>query len=106
MTAQAQPQDDPRQPETRAGRLHKILVFGRLVPFSNLSTLFIGFWARKAGFSPGFGVYSFITVGATVVMGIAGGLTVETRFAGLVERVAAIVTQQWLFILGLKLLLH
>ncbi|KAA3625842.1 MAG: DUF998 domain-containing protein [Bacteroidetes bacterium] len=100
------PQDDPGQPETRAGRLHKILVFGGLVPFSILSTLFIGLWARKAGFSPGFDIYSFITVGATVVMGIAGGLSVETRFAGLVERIAAIVTQQWLFILGLILLLH
>jgi hypothetical protein len=35
-----------------------------------------------------------------------GGAMVETRYAGLVERIAAIVTQQWLFILGLILLLR
>lgn len=39
-------------------------------------------------------------------MGIIGGATVETRFAGLVERIAALVTQQWLFVLGLLLLLR
>lgn len=100
------PQDEEGMPQTKAGQIHKILVFGGLVPFSIFSTLFVGLWARQAGFFPGFDVYSFITVGATVVMGVAGGLTVETRFAGLVERIAAIVTQQWLFILGLILFLH
>lgn len=99
------PQDEAGTPQTRAGQLHKILVFGGLVPFSIFSTLFIGLWAGQTGFSPGFDVYSFITVGITVVMGVAGGLTVETRYAGLVERIAAIATQQWLFILGLKLFL-
>jgi hypothetical protein len=39
-------------------------------------------------------------------MGAVGGATVETRYAGLVERIAAIVTQQWLFMLGLILLLR
>jgi hypothetical protein len=51
-------------------------------------------------------VYSFVTVGAIFVMGAVGGATVETQFAGLVERIAAIVTQQWLFVLALKLLLY
>jgi fucose permease len=55
---------------------------------------------------PGFDLYSFITVGAVIVMGGVGGAMVEPRFAGLVERIAAIVTQQWLFVLGLTLLLH
>jgi hypothetical protein len=82
------------------------LVFGGLIPFSILSTLLIGLWLRRAGLFPGFDVYSFITVGAIVVMGGVGGATVETQFAGLVERIAAIITQQWLFMLGLKLLLH
>jgi hypothetical protein len=39
-------------------------------------------------------------------MGAVGGATVETRFAGLVERIAAVVTQQWLFMLGLMLASH
>ena len=100
------PQDAEGTPETLAGQVHKILVFGGLITFSILSTLPIGLWLRRAGLVPGFDVYSFITVGAIVVMGAVGGATVETRYAGLVERIAAIVTQQWLFMLGLILLLR
>jgi hypothetical protein len=100
------PQDAKGTPVTMAGQLHKILVFGGLIPFSVLSTLFIAIWVRQVGLFPGFDVYSFITVGAVIVMGGVGGATVETNFAGLVERIAAIVTQQWLFMLGLKLLLY
>lgn len=98
------PQDAEGNLPTRAGQIHKILVFGGLIPLSVLSTLFIGLWFRQTALIPGFDVYSFITVGAVVVMGGLGGATVETRFAGLVERLAAIVTQQWLFVLGLILL--
>lgn len=100
------PQDAEGMPVTVAGQIHKVLVFGGLIPLSILSTLLIGLWFRKAGLIPGFDLYSFITVGAIVVMGGVGGATVETEYAGLVERVAALVTQQWLFVLGLKLLLR
>jgi hypothetical protein len=99
------PQDAEGTAITTAGQIHKILVFGGLIPFSILSTLLIGLWLRRAGIFPGFDVYSFITVGAIVVMGGVGGAMVETQYAGLVERIAAIVTQQWLFMLGLKLFL-
>jgi hypothetical protein len=100
------PQDAEGSPVTAAGQAHKILVFGGLIPLSILSTLLIGLWVRRAGLFPGFGAYSFITVGAIVVMGGIGGATVETRYAGLVERIAALSTQQWLFVLGLRMLLH
>lgn len=100
------PQDAEGMPQTKAGQLHKVLVFGGLIPLSILSTLLIGSWARQAGVFPGFDIYSFVTVGAVVVMGVVGGITVETRFTGLVERIAAIVTQQWLFVLGLLLFLN
>ncbi len=100
------PQDAEGTPQTMAGQLHKILVFGGLIPFSILSTLFIGMWFRQAGLFPGFDIYSFITVGAVIVMGGIGGITIETRFAGFVERIAALVTQQWFFVLGLTLLLQ
>ena len=100
------PQDAAGTPVTLAGQIHKILVFGGLIPFSILSTLLIGLWLRRTGLFPGFDVYSFITVVAIVVMGGVGGATVETQYAGLVERVAALVTQQWLFMLGLKLLVQ
>jgi hypothetical protein len=100
------PQDAEGATATAAGQIHKILVFGGLIPFSILSALLIGLWFRRAGILPGFDVYSFITVGAIVVMGGLGGATVETQYAGLVERVAAIITQQWLFVLGLKIWVH
>jgi hypothetical protein len=100
------PQDAQGSAVTVAGQVHKILVFGGLIPLSLLSTLLIGLWLRRTGLFPGFDLYSFITVGAIVVMGALGGATVETRYAGLVERIAAIVTQQWLLVLGLKLLLR
>jgi hypothetical protein len=100
------PQDATGAPATVPGQIHKILVFGGLIPLSILSTLLIGLWLRRAEVFPGFDIYSFITVGAIVIMGGVGGATAGTQFAGLVERIAAIVTQQWLFVLGLKLLLH
>ena len=99
------PQDATGTPATIPGQVHKILVFGALIPFSILSTLLISIWLKRAGVFPGFAVYSFISVGAIVLMGGIGGATVGTPFAGLVERIAAIIIHQWLFILALKLLL-
>jgi hypothetical protein len=37
-------------------------------------------------------------------MGGLGGATAETPYAGLVERIAAVIIHQWLFILAVKLL--
>lgn len=99
------PQDADGTSATWPGRIHKILVFGVLVPASILSTLLIGLWSRQAGFLQGFAVYSFVTVGTIVLMGAIGGAAVKTRFAGLSERIAALVTHQWLFVLALRLLL-
>ena len=99
------PQDAKGRPATLSGKLHKVLVFGALIPFSILSTLLIGLWLRRAGIFPGFDVYSFITVGTIIVVGGIGGATVETQFAGLVERTAAIVSQQWLCMLALYIIL-
>lgn len=100
------PQDATGTQTTFPGQAHKILVFGGLIPLSILSTLLIGFWSRQAGIFPGFDIYSFITVGAIVIMGVVGGATVETKYAGFVERISAFVTQQWLFVLALLLLSH
>lgn len=98
------PQDAKGTPATRAGQVHKVLVFSFLIPASVISTLLIGLWANQEEFLPGFAVYSFLTVGAIVVMGAVGGAAVKTRYAGLSERVAAIVIHQWLFVLALVLL--
>lgn len=66
------PQDAEGTPVSLAGQIHKVLVYGGLIPFSILSTLLIGFWVRRVGLFPGFDIYSFITVGAIVVMGGLG----------------------------------
>jgi hypothetical protein len=77
-----------------------------LIPASIASTLCVGVWTAESGILAGFDVYSYVTVGAIVVMGGVGGATVETRYAGLSERIAALVTHQWLFVLALLLLLE
>ena len=81
------PQDAAGTPETNAGKIHKILVFGVLVPFSFLSTLLIGLWTYQAGIFPRFDIYSYITVGLIIISGVVGGLMVETPYAGLAERI-------------------
>jgi hypothetical protein len=98
------PQDAVGTQATTAGGIHKILVFGFLIPLSFLSTLVIGIWTQLADIFPGFAIYSYITVGLIIISGILGGSTVETPYAGLVERISAIIVHQWLFILAVKLL--
>ena len=99
------PQDAMGAPATIPGKIHLILVFGALLPFSILSTLLIGIWAHRTGIFPGFAVYTFISVGAIVLLGGAGGAMAGTQFMGLGERISAITIHQWLFIFALKLLL-
>jgi ammonia channel protein AmtB len=67
--------------------------------------LLIGIWTKQAGIFPGFDIYSYITVGLILISGVVGGLVVETPYAGLVERISAIIVHQWLFVLGLFMLL-
>ena len=100
------PQDAHGTPTTATGQTHKGLVFGVLVPGSIVSTVSLGLWSNQAGVLSGFDVYSYVTAGLIVVMGGVGGATVKTRFAGLSERVAAVVAHQWLFVLALLLLIH
>jgi hypothetical protein len=97
------PQDATGVPPTTAGQLHKVLVFGGLIPLSILSTLLVGIWFRQAGVFPGFGTYSFISVGLIILSGMAAGPTMGTPIMGLVERLSALAVHQWLFVLALKL---
>jgi hypothetical protein len=68
-TATIFPQDAWGTPPTFPGEMHKLLVLGVLLPFNILSTLLIGIWLKRADIFPGFGTYSFITVGAIVLLG-------------------------------------
>jgi hypothetical protein len=100
------PQDAAGTPATTPGQIHKLLVFAGLLPFSFLSTLLIGIWFKRAGMFPGFATYSLISVCAIVLIGGAGSALVETPYAGLGERISALVIHQWLFFLALKLFLQ
>lgn len=95
------PQDAKGEPPTTAGKLHITLVFAFLVPFSFLSTLFIGIWSQQTNLFPGFDWYSYITVALIILSGIMGGKMLETPYAGLVERISAFIVHQWLFVLAM-----
>jgi len=104
-TATIFPQDAWGTPLTFPGQMHKILVLGVLLPFSILSTLLIGVWLKRAGIFPGFGTYSFVTVGAVVLLGAFSGVTMGTPLMGLAERLAVLAGFQWTFVLALKMFL-
>ena len=99
------PQDAEGTPATTAGRVHKILVFGVLVPFTIASMLLIGIWLRRAGVFPWFRTYSIATVAANILLAGLAGATLDTPMMGLTERLAVLAGFQWTFVLALKLFL-
>ena len=105
-TATIFPQDAWGSPSTFPGQMHKILVLGVLAPLAMLSTLLIGIWLRRADIFPGFGTYSFITVGAIVLSGGLAGATLGTRIMGFTERIAVLAGSQWTFIFALRMFLR
>jgi hypothetical protein len=100
------PQDAFGAPPTFPGKMHIILVFGVLVPFTLLSTLLIGIWSKQADIFPWFRTYSFITIGASILLAGLAGATLGTRIMGLTERLAVLAGFQWTFVLALKLFLR
>jgi hypothetical protein len=99
------PQDPFGAPLTFPGKLHNILVFGVLVPLTILSTLLIGIWLKQADIFPWFRTYSFITIGASLLLAGLAGATLGTPIMGLTERLAVLAGFQWTFVLALKLFL-
>jgi len=97
------PQDAMGTPATISGKIHLILVFGALLPFSFLSTLLIGIWTHRTGIFPGFALYTFISFGAIVLIGGLGGAMAGTPYMGLGERISALTIHQWLFVFALKM---
>jgi hypothetical protein len=98
------PQDASGTPSTFAGVLHGILIFGVLIPFTILSTLLIGIWLKQADIFPWFKTYSFITIGASILLAGFAGATLGTPIMGLTERLGVLAGFQWTFVLALKLL--
>jgi hypothetical protein len=100
------PQDPFGAPLTFPGKMHNILVFGVLVPFTLLSMLLIGIWLKQAGIFPWFRTYSIITIGASVLLAGLAGATLGSPVMGLTERLAVLAGFQWTFVLALMLFLR
>ena len=95
------PQDAWGTPLTFPGLVHLILVLGVLLLLSIVSMLLIGFWLRRARIFPGFGTYSFMMVGAVVLLGILRATSMGGPYAGLSERMAVLAGFLWTFMLAL-----
>ena len=99
-TATIFPQDAWGTTPTFSGQMH-IYLSGALSLITLLSIFLMGIWFNQTGFYPGFGTYSFITIGAVI---ISAGFFVANQgsaIMGLTERVTALVGFQWTFTLAL-----
>ena len=99
------PQDAWGSAPTFAGEMHKILA-SVLALLSILSTLLIGIWLHRADIFPGFGIYSFITVGVIIFSGGFAVANLGTAIMGLTERITILAALQWTFVLALKMFLR
>ena len=101
-TATIYPQDAWGSPPTFKGEMHKILA-GVLAILSILSTLLLGIWLNRTDLFPGFGTYSFVTVGVLVLSGGFAVTKLGSPIMGLTERITILAGMQWTFILALKI---
>jgi hypothetical membrane protein len=99
-TATIFPQDAWGSPPTFPGQMHMILS-GIVGLLSILSMLLIGIWFNRAEIFPGFGTYSFITVGAVVLSAGFFAAKMGSPIMGLTERITILVGFLWTFILAL-----
>ena len=99
-TATIFPQDAWGSPPTFPGEMHKI-VSGVLSLLTILSMLLLGIWFRRTEIFPGFGTYSFVTIGVVVLS--AGFFVMEqgSPIMGFAERITILVGFLWTFVLAL-----
>jgi hypothetical protein len=98
-TATIFPQDPWGSPPTFPGEMHKIMS-GIVGLLSMLSMLLVGFWFNRAKIFPGFGTYSFITIGIAILSTGFFVASLGGPLMGLAERIAALVGFLWTFILA------
>jgi hypothetical membrane protein len=98
-TATIFPQDPWGTVATFAGEMHKLLsgVVGLLSMFS---MLLIGIWFVRTKTSPGFGVYTFVTIGLVILSAGLYAVSIGGPMMGLAERISALVGFQWTFTLA------
>jgi hypothetical protein len=101
-TATVFPQDAWGSDPTFPGEMHKILA-GVLALLSIASTLLLGIWVRGAQIFPGFGIYSFISVGLIVLTGGFAVTQLGSPIMGLTERITILAGLQWTFALAFRM---
>lgn len=80
--------------------MHKILS-GIVGLLSIVSMLLMGIWFNRAEIFPGFGTYSFITVGVVILSTGFFVANLGSPIMGLTERITILVGFLWTFILAL-----
>ena len=98
-TATVFPQDAWGSEPTFPGEMHKILA-GVLALLSIVSTLLLGIWLRGAQPFPGFGIYTYVTVGIIVLTGGFAVTQLGSPIMGLTERITILAGLQWTFALA------
>ena len=68
--------------------------------FSMLSMILIGTWFIRTKIFPGFGTYSFVTVGVVVLSTGFYIVTMGSPIMGLAERITILIGFMWTFILS------
>ena len=98
-TATIFPQDPWESAATFTGDMHKLLsgVVGLLSMFS---MLLIGIWFVRTKTSPGFGVYTFVTISLVIISAGLYAASIGGPLMGLAERISALVGFQWTFTLA------
>jgi hypothetical protein len=103
-TATIFPQDAWGSTPTFAGEMH-IRLSGVIGLLSVFSMLLMGIWFIRAEIFPGFGIYSFITIGLVIISTGFYAANIGSPIMGLTERITALVGFQWTFMLALWMFL-
>ena len=96
------PQDSWGSPPTFAGRMHQNLS-GVVALLSIGAMLLVGRWSHRTGVLPGFGMHSWISVGAAVLTAGFFAAEMGSPIMGLAERISVLVGFQWTVTLALRM---
>ena len=99
-TAAVFPQDAWGSTPTFAGEMH-IRLSGVIGLLSVFSMLLIGIWLIRGKIFPGFGIYSFITIGFVIISAGFYAANIGSPIMGLTERITALIGFQWTFMFAL-----
>ncbi len=86
---------------SQTAQIHGILV-GFMVLLSIIGLLGMWLRLRKASGWSGYGTYTLITLGFTLIFGMLAAVPIGFEIMGLTERLVATTMGQYFFVIGLK----